>query len=122
MEFTVKRSEWYRGKGGPGSALLLESSGERCCLGFFANACGESDGSIAEKAYPSDVGAQWSAELNSHFLQKWYGDDPHARPYLVKAEDGIASVNDDRDISDPEREELLTAAFAVLGHTVRFVE
>lgn len=48
MTFTIKRSEWFRGKG-PDDSKLLDDNGKRCCWGFVANQCGIPDEQLKGK-------------------------------------------------------------------------
>lgn len=53
-KFTVKRSEWYRGKG-PQDSLLLNEDKQKCCLGFYGIACGLRSQDIRGISAPAGV-------------------------------------------------------------------
>ena len=110
-EFTVRRQEWLRGIG-PDSTLL-RGDGMKCCVGFFAQACGISD----------------------HFLT--YNDTLHEALNELDGDDEIDieldifnsalenslkiyAANDDEGISDEARETMLIELFAQYGITIRF--
>ena len=91
MKVIVKRSNWYRGKGSTGS-FLRRTDDTMCCLGFAAVECGYKPPDILNGSSP------WSMRATS----KWPAD-PHTTDndavYAI-----LMRTNDDRDISDEERE------------------
>jgi len=127
MTFEVKRSEWIRGQSEL-SALLVEKAHrsvehpgrKKCCLGFFANACGISDSQIKGIGSPAscpnfepEVSADWNALMR--------GDPPVCRWNSDLCND-LMSCNDTRTLTDDKREAELTKLFSKLGHTVEFVD
>lgn len=48
----IDRAKWVNGKYGHGSNLL-NSYGERCCLGFLGQACGVYDSFMRSSGYPN---------------------------------------------------------------------
>lgn len=115
MDFVVKRSEWYRGRGGRYSRLLVVT--KRCCLGFVAQQCGIEDKDLMKNATPGQVG-----KTNETFPTNFYS------PYAENIEMGPGWImaamrtNDDQDITDPIREEQLKSLFVANGHTISFVD
>ena len=119
QEFTVSRKGWLRGEGSESSALLREEDGKKCCLGFYANACGISDDEILGAHILSYiVTPQSHPQVHPTF------SDREAREGWVVAE-AIMNLNDRNDMgakNDSERERELTAKFAKLGITIHFVD
>ena len=119
MKFEVKRSEWYRGW--PlDSALFVEEANrikdepdkKRCCLGFFANACGLYDDQICDRQLPRDVPENVSTNFAS---QDWN----NLKSMLIA---DMINVNDDESLSDEDREEELIVLFSRVGHEIVFVD
>ncbi len=119
MKFEVKRSEWYRGLWENNSALFVKrqdrTSGQmdrkRCCLGFFANACGLSDRQIVNCHELSDV---------SEVSTKGATDDWNSLPIGLLGD--IMETNDNGNTSDEQREKKLTKLFKKAGHEIVFVD
>lgn len=98
--FTVDRRRWIRGT--PSNTYLLRGSdGMRCCMGFFARACGFTDKQIRD----------------CHAMPK--GRGPRGKFYGI-GRGGIFSANDVPGIRLRKREALLTSMFAAQGIKVRF--
>lgn len=95
-EFTIDRATWRRGGGRSNPGLLLDMEGRKCCLGFYAMACGADEEDIRNKGVIG--GVTWKN--------------------VVQYE--IARVNDNDELSDVVREKLVTEYFAAQGITVRF--
>ncbi len=117
MRFEVKRSEWYRGFGGSNSHLFLPEDDRdddkcRCCLGFFANACGLPDKDIEYVATPEEV----PDDVIVPEIDEWntlFKNDRHQE---------MMKVNDDTSLSDKAREVELTKLFNEAGHEIVFVD
>lgn len=109
--FTVKRSEWYRGKGYEESKLLRED-GKRCCIGFVGQQCGFTDerllgiSTVARSRYNGDSSA-WPAWM----LKEFSGEIQEAY-----------TVNDRESITDGEREAQLKEIFKRNGYEIVFVD
>lgn len=103
MKFVVDRKTWYRGQGESGSCLFHPENG-RCCLGFFANAIGHSDEEIDDVAMPDGITnpKNWPESLLT------IDDGGYMYTELTGK---IATVNDNSNIEDDEREEQLTELF-----------
>ncbi len=118
MRFEVKRSEWYRGWVSESALLVVpdkraedEPDKKRCCLGFFANACGISDEQILDRQEPAGVPKVVSDFAN----QDWNNLDSTLSGDMM-------SVNDDENLSDKDREERLIVLFGRAGHEIVFVD
>lgn len=113
-EFIVKRSEWYRGRGAAHSELL-NHSGLKCCVGFFALACG---------AKSEDILTKRIIGIDSHTV---YSDVAATLEGLeevgrrIHRETNIYTTNDDIGMSDYEREIKLAGMFSELGINISFV-
>lgn len=112
MKFTVDRATWYRGKGNVKSSLLTDS-GERCCLGFFAKACGLSDDVTLGVGMPANIRVTLPKEMT------WLRHSNYANFSSDLACD-IASTNDCQNIDDEQREKELTELFKKANHEIVF--
>ena len=114
-EFTVKRSEWYRGKGDDDSALLKED-GSKCCVGFLCLNAG-----LPKKAL-FEVGSVEAVHMDLERLPKWLAErfvfDYDATDWALD----VYKANDTPKLSGVEREAKLTALFAEKGIKVTFVD
>lgn len=113
VKFTVYRDTWARG-GRPGSSLLDPEDGWRCCLGHLARDLGVSDDACAGRTY---------------FPRRKYDEnleevpDPRIDRYRRIVESAqFVRVNDDPNMSDVDREALLTEMFSDSGVDVSFVD
>ena len=111
--FTVKRSEWFRGKGSVESKLLRED-GKRCCIGFVGQQCGFTDeqlrnvSSVSWTLFNADVRKeQWPS-----WMSERYGGDIQA----------AYGTNDDEKLTDEERETKLKEIFARNSDEIVFVD
>lgn len=118
MRFEVKRPEWYRGREMESALFVQESSRvkdefdrKRCCLGFFANACGLSDDQICNCQSTVDI----PKDIVRNFASSEWSD---LKKMLINE---MIRVNDDEYMSDKDREENLTALFKKAGHEIVFV-
>jgi hypothetical protein len=118
MKFTIDRAKWFRGQGSDASALL-RANGQRCCLGFYAQACGLTDNQIMDKTAPNHVGLigkdEWDNILltNSFPNQSWMQHSKDARDLII--------VNDSMHVSGADREKRITEIFSKKGIEVEFV-
>ena len=118
LEVVVRRRAWWRGE--YGGRLYDPATGLKCCVGFAGTAAGLGDAVMdghgqLERCYQT---------------QGWKPDEVEALAGLVEADRRhgvIASeagrrlyhLNDDRGLTESEREAALTVAGAVAG--IRFV-
>lgn len=133
MTFEVKRSEWIRGDSQhtglfvrPGICNPAFPERKRCCLGFFANACGISDRSISGYSSPAGhrrsertVPSEWAA-LTRAVTIKDLGCCQDYRDISLCGD--IIDCNDSHSVEDEKREKKLMELFGKLGHTVVFVD
>lgn len=135
MKFTVKRSEWLRGEGGAPSRLFRKTDNKRCCLGFFANACGFTDDELADNRTVAQMAMERrllelknAAPEDSRrrllgFLLDNRGINSDAAEELMKVNDAFdASVWNGSFEQPLDREAKLTKLFADAGHEVVFVD
>jgi hypothetical protein len=115
-EFTVKRSEWYRGRTESGSRLLRRD-GQKCCVGFLCLSTGSPEKSLAER---SAVHSLNSAARVPGWLAALFVVTLGPGPTDWGA--SIYSDNDSPMLSENERERRLTALFAEKGIKVTFVD
>lgn len=110
MKFQVNRSAWYRGKGALDSRLL-RTDGQKCCLGFFARACGIPELSLIDVSSPRNVKGKHPKDFL--FLLNGIPDSPICGEMM--------RTNDDQ-MDDKNRESKLTDLFKAAGHTVEFID
>lgn len=124
MKFTVERSRWFRGGGGPNS-FLLRADGQMCCLGFRALASGLKPEDIRGIRMPSGTFVRWScAPTPTPTPPPEWGKfvDLYDRIYDTDVCVNISNVNDDRRLSPDRREAKLKELFASVGDEVEFVD
>ena len=108
MKVTVKRSNWYRGKGSASSMLLRSGDGKMCCLGFAALACGYD---------PKDIIAT-SGPLSMSDFSKW---PTNPAPASNDANYGtLMRTNDFEHMTDEEREARLIEEGKAVGLEFEF--
>jgi hypothetical protein len=114
MTFTVKRSEWFRGRGRIDS-YLLKADGMKCCVGFVCLQLGLADTEIIGERTIHQVLWNWEKETTKKFAIAGMDNSPS---WLGQA----YATNDDDTISDVQREERLKALFKQGGHQIEFVD
>lgn len=97
LQVTVKRSEWYRGRGSNESRLL--SSQGRCCLGFATRDAGVKDVLVQGKSCCSDIPIKFIPEsLKLLVIKDSIASDPNSGDdqYLLNSEVGriLMHIND----------------------------
>lgn len=129
MEFTVQRSRWCRAGTNqaprsenrfykPFSAtrdeptsFLLTKAGNMCCLGFVCKQLGAADENMLGVGLVNDIN---QIGLAGTLI------DTFDRPTALF--DKAIPINDDKTISDAEREAKLVDLFAEYGHKLTFVD
>ena len=120
--FNINRKVWGRGERG-GFLLAVRESPESgtpaqinmCCLGIYARACGVGVKRLKNVAMPSQMEGRIPEALEVFVEHDFLGrDDSHVAFDL-------ASINDQRNISDSDREAEITKKFAEIGIKVKFV-
>jgi hypothetical protein len=141
-EFTIKRSEWQRGKGGKNTQLLGRDD-MKCCLGFFALACGVEEDAILDQGEPAEINidriglyvenAPWLLGLEMDPDDDEYYLDEEGTPELVNKSPSIVvqsedcgtliRLNDAESITDDSiREKKISDVFEKNGVKVDFIE
>lgn len=126
--FTVHRPTWLRGQDPDNLTSALYTYGKRCCLGFLGAACGYSDTDLDEVPGPSDTVADIEKNLWPEVLlkpnEKWSEENDDWTSAVVDSKlcKDMMNVNDDKNISDAEREVKLTTLFRRARITVTFTD
>jgi hypothetical protein len=128
MKFRVSRRRWLRGlpDDSPVSSCLLATApgykGKMCCLGFACRQLGQKAADITNVEYPQDINeeAMTQALIDSGLVEKrtFTGGVTYHGSNLTRA---AATINDDPDISDRDRERQLRTLFKAHGHQIVFV-
>lgn len=119
MKLVIDRDTWLRGKGG---AVLLDSDGCMCCLGFLAMALGASEEHILDLAGPSDTpDIKWPPALVP--LRVPSNPDDYFR---VRYRDSdfaceLMNLNDSEETSEAKREADVAAMLLQAGIEVEFI-
>lgn len=126
-KFTVVESKWLRGKRNPSgeeaSSCLENLQGEKCCMGFLAEACGVPEDVRRRAHYFSTQVVEpyddlLPAELRPRPSAWGFGKDPRSHGEIATE---IYYTNDTTDFTDEERKEKLKELFAKAGVEVEFV-
>ena len=125
MKFTIKRSEWIRGDEGDNSRLF-NGSGQKCCLGFYSQACGVSEDDMYDVATPDQLSEPFRQKL-PEWAQKWRAMGPLRN--LIYANDLPLFKDGQREENfrfkfrtEAEREAKIKELFALQGDEVEFVD
>lgn len=126
-KLVITRSKWFRGKMDGRSSLLIdpedsysitENVGKMCCLGFYGRQiCGLNLKDLRGQGTPEDV-------------KKWPSDDPlvikptsqQGYPYTLDSTicHEMVKTNDNKKITEKQREARLTKLFKKIGVNVTF--
>lgn len=112
MELIIDRKTWYRGHQG---SRLLRHDGMKCCLGFYALACGMAEEKILNAASPFDV-IGWR-DPDGKTEGQWLFDGPIDNSSSCQV---LMTVNDDAN-DEEYRERLIAERFAQHGVKVKFI-
>lgn len=104
----IKKSRWYRGKGGVQSVLLRREDGKMCCLGFDCLRRGLNPKQIEGVPSPLELGMRQLKVLKEF-----------TKHYSTTCE---INVNEDVYIKDAERIKELRELFKVFNTQLRFVK
>lgn len=125
MRFEVKRSEWFRGHGERSALFVLDGDRppefpdrKRCCLGFFANACGISDADLESIPSPGSV-ACCPTENKTAWAEL---TEPSVQTRVNSVQCCQIMKCNDSNMSDGIIERELTDLFAQIGHDIVFVD
>jgi hypothetical protein len=122
-KLTIKRSEWLRGEGFTASKLLRPEDGKKCCLGVLSlQLLGATEDQIKGVDAPARVPEiSWP----EGFIRPMPHLDgaPSAVRYMHNSDcEHLMEINDNRAMSDVEREFLLVENFQKFGIDVEFVD
>lgn len=117
-EFTVKRSEWLRGEGDDDSYLYRTTDSKKCCVGFFALACGLEQRQIENIVSMAELNKVIGSVYNGRFVTKtspttWTTSFSAAKIY---------AINDSEILTDQEREATLINYFQELDIKINFID
>jgi hypothetical protein len=70
MKLVIDRATWLRGEGSTNSYLLRLHDGKKCCVGFYALACGRPEKEIA------DIQTLHAQRADSWEAQRFEADQP----------------------------------------------
>ena len=107
VSFQVSRSKWLRGEGYENTFLLREKDGKMCCLGFLAMSLGNSTKRLKNTPSPCE-GMNFPKTLS-------YKNGNTKQCALIQ------QINDDKSVTDQERERDLKREFSFCGINVEFV-
>lgn len=113
MTFTIDRSIWRCAHHGRGDTMLANRQGFMCCLGQLSCQLGVPYKAVFEKPSPNRIPKDHAHRLA--MLLDRSGNSGQSQ-FAWDAMD----INDDRKLSDRQREAKLAALFAEYGHEVRF--
>lgn len=112
--FTVKRSEWYRGKGSERSRLLRKD-GLKCCIGFVGQQCGIDNSKLSNKITVQSVIHRFPETASQ--WPEWM----QLQPALDCARKAY-TINDNSHLSDTMRELCLKELFKEHRDEIVFVD
>lgn len=123
--FTIDREKWLRGGLSPIASatpipLLLDDQGRRCCLGFYAQACGLSDEQLANVSDPSEVGGVGQGAIPSEM--NWLVRHDRFRDEVRPSDacNELTWTNDSPYTGPDQREREVARLFEERGITVEF--
>lgn len=106
----IDRSKWACGGRG-GVSALLNDVGNMCCLGFYAKACGVNEVNLQNIYTPSGIYEEDRGSLSPKVAD--FGDTDWT--------DVAMQINDNPELRQSSREQILTAHFRAIGILVKFV-
>lgn len=116
MKFIIDRSKWLRGEGYELSSLLRISDGKMCCVGQMCLQLGQTPEQIAGTNGISEILID---KLTPDTLKVFAINDNISKQEWVSA---AYLINDDRLITDSDREQRLIGLLMGQGHAVEFIE
>lgn len=114
-KFTVDRAKWTGDNEyliNYFSQLYESENGRKCCIGFYASACGLYDSEISDIDDPEELFSHNNIHLTG-FIDDVNYENNEFSSYAMQ-------INDDTDISMEEKESKLIALFAEQGITLTF--
>lgn len=117
--FVVERKRWLRGRPEAGFSFLLDSANRRCCLGFYASACGVTDEMLLAWSNPGVlkdvIGDNYPEQMG------WLIESRAGKTIPSKAGYALMEMNDDSLLGDDDKEKRVREGFAKQGIEVQFV-
>ncbi len=116
-KLTINRAKWRSGSFAPetmngiGDVFLLNEQGYRCCLGFFAQACGARG--MKNKETPCELNYSPILKQLVKFNKDEYKEDTQLSLRAI-------DINDDENLTPVKREEKLTKLFSKHGIKLTF--
>lgn len=126
-EFVIDRKTWARGR--YGESYLLSHTGQKCCLGFFAESCGIAQDKLLGVSTLSGLFESAETSIPSVFFVQAYSngffDDSQLSYRLMTVNDYKIPFDTD-DIKRAEyemlREQMIAELFALVDIKVTFEE
>ncbi len=120
-KFVIDRSIWMRGDG---NGKLLDSKGQRCCVGIYLKACGISDTKMLAIGTANSLVFRYRDTRPGEHVPKWLLKSVPAisSDAVTASEDAekLYSVNDSIGFSEEKREQEVKEHFAKNGIKVSF--
>lgn len=113
MKFTIDRQKWLRGEGYSRSRLLRMFDKKMCCVGQMCHQLGVSDRELLDRPTLLALDGGTRSQARTLFNAGINDEAPWVRTAY--------KINDDKELSDPEREKQLKDLLAKHGHEVEFV-
>lgn len=110
MKFIVSRKRWATGRD---AGKLMHGDRKMCCLGFCMRQLGAKAKDIQGLAMPSDL--NWPEETPFTKMVNLPWDDGD-----TELSEKASNINDDPELTNPEREKRLRKLFKEYGHTIVF--
>jgi len=131
MKLVIKRNKWVNGSNEDdprGSAELLNSEGNMCCLGFFAKACGFKSKEIKNMCTPGSLynDRTYSDQAERGFLKKI--EKTPFKELLTKdgrnsrLANSLIDINDSSTMKNETREKKITEKLTKIGVKVTFLD
>jgi hypothetical protein len=124
----INRATWAIPRQTKAPRLLNHEEGTRCCLGFYAKACGVRDEALENSdlfddgmfAMPSDL--ESLGKMSRRLLQNADAIRPRGSGPPLQWEGVLQQINDAENVTDAEREAWVREVFRrILKRRVRFV-
>jgi hypothetical protein len=122
-KFIVKRSKWFRGQGDEQSRLQTTDN-KMCCLGFYAKECGLKKKHLLDISTPSeilyDIRTLWKSFLFDRKDIEFANDETWITDSNVAND--LMEINDNKFITEKERERRLKDLFKAQGIKLKFID
>lgn len=124
LDVTVKRSEWYRGRGDMNSRLYVANEQKRCCLGFAGLAVGWTDEQMDGMPFPATMLGNEDRPSRVSLIPEALKPlvDGGRSPYNSDICTSIGRTNDATAITDDVREAQLITLGIEAGINFTFID